>query len=59
MELGEKRNNTHIKTVMKDYFQFYQQYYKQTEGLPMDDPASVILAESYIEYKEHIEFNST
>jgi hypothetical protein len=43
-----------LKTVMEqNYLQFYQQYYKQTEGLAMGAPTLAILAEVYIQYMEH------
>jgi hypothetical protein len=37
----------------QNYFQFNQQYYKQTEGLAICAPTSAILAEVYNEYMEH------
>jgi hypothetical protein len=37
----------------QNYFQFNQQYYKQTEGLAMGAPTSAILAETYIQHMEH------
>jgi hypothetical protein len=37
----------------QNYFQFNQQYYKQTEGLAMGAPTPAILAEIYIQYMEH------
>jgi hypothetical protein len=36
----------------QNYFQFDQQYYKQTDGLPMGAPTS-LLAEIYIQPMEH------
>jgi hypothetical protein len=40
-----------LKTVTEQkYFQFDQQYYKQSEGLAMGAPASALLAETYIQY---------
>jgi hypothetical protein len=37
----------------QNYFQFDQQYYKQTEGLVMGAPTSAILAETFIQHMEH------
>jgi hypothetical protein len=37
----------------KNYFQFDQQYYKQTEGLAMGAPTPAILPGKYILYMEH------
>jgi hypothetical protein len=37
----------------QNYFQFNEEYYKQTEGLAMGAPTSAILAEVYIQYIEH------
>jgi hypothetical protein len=43
-----------LESLMEqNYFQFNQQYYKQTEGLAMGAPTSAILAEVYIQYIEH------
>jgi hypothetical protein len=43
-----------IKTVIEqNYFQFDQQYYKQTVRLAMGAPTSAILAETYIQHIEH------
>jgi hypothetical protein len=43
-----------LKIIMEqNYFQFNQQYYKQTEGLAMGAPTSAILAETYIQHMEH------
>jgi hypothetical protein len=35
------------------YFQFDQQYYKQTEGLAMGAKTSAILAETFIQHMKH------
>jgi hypothetical protein len=45
----------HILQIVKEqnYFQFDQQYYKQTDGLAMGAPTSSILAETYIQHMEH------
>jgi hypothetical protein len=49
-----KRNNKHIKAVVEqNYFQFDQQYYKQTEGLSVGAPTYAILAEVYIQHMGH------
>jgi hypothetical protein len=37
----------------QNYFQFYQQYYKQTERLAMGAPTWAILAETFIQHMEH------
>jgi hypothetical protein len=37
----------------QNYFQFDQQYYKQTEGLAMGAPTSAISAETYIKHMQH------
>jgi hypothetical protein len=37
----------------QNYFQFYQKYYKQTEGLAMGAPTSEVLAEIFIQHMEH------
>jgi hypothetical protein len=37
----------------RNYFQFDQQYYKQTEGLARGVPTSAVLAEIHIQYVEH------
>jgi hypothetical protein len=37
----------------KNYFQFDQKYYKQTDGLAMGTPTSAILAETFIQHMEH------
>jgi hypothetical protein len=43
-----------LKSMMDQYyFQFNQQYYKQTVGLAMGAPTSAILAEVYIQYIDH------
>jgi hypothetical protein len=43
-----------LKSVMEqNYFQFNQQYCKQTEGLAMGVPTSAILDEVYIQHMEH------
>jgi hypothetical protein len=36
----------------QNYFQFDQQYYKQTDGLFMSASASAILAETYVHYMD-------
>jgi hypothetical protein len=43
----QSNENFHItQTIMEqNYFQFNQQYYKQTNGVPMGAPTSAILAE--------------
>jgi hypothetical protein len=42
-----------LQTVIEqNYFQFDQQYYKQTDGLAMGVPTSSILAETYIQQME-------
>jgi hypothetical protein len=55
---NSQKEITHIlKTVIEqNYFQFNQQYYKQTEGLVMGIPTSAILEETYI---QHIEYEYT
>jgi hypothetical protein len=46
---NQKETINILKTVMEqNYFQFNQQYYKQTEGLAMGVPTSTILAKVYI-----------
>jgi hypothetical protein len=43
-----------LKSVMEqNYFQFNEQYYRQTEGLAVGATTSAILAEVYIQYMEH------
>jgi hypothetical protein len=43
-----------LKTVIEqNYFQFNQEYYKQTDGLAMGAPTSSLLAETYIQHMEH------
>jgi hypothetical protein len=43
-----------LRTILEqNYFEFNQQYYKQTEGLAMAAPTSTILAETYIQHMEH------
>jgi hypothetical protein len=37
----------------QNYFQFNQQYYKQTDGLAMGVPTSAILSETYLQHMEH------
>jgi hypothetical protein len=37
----------------QNYFQLDQKYYKRTEGLAMGAPTSAILAETFIQHKEH------
>jgi hypothetical protein len=46
---------THIlKTVIEqNYFQFDQEYYKETHGLAMGAPTSSVLAETVIQHIEH------
>jgi hypothetical protein len=47
-ESSQKERIHILKTVTeRNYFQFDQQYYKQTEGLAMGAPTSAILAELY------------
>jgi hypothetical protein len=55
IDVSKQKEIIHIlKTVTEqNYFQFDQQYYKQTEGLAMGAPTSAILAETYIQYMEH------
>jgi hypothetical protein len=44
-----------LKTILEqNYFQFDQQYYKQTEGLAMDTPTSAVLAETFITWNINI-----
>jgi hypothetical protein len=38
--------------MVQNYFQFDQQYYKQTKGLAMGAPTSAILAEKFIQHME-------
>jgi hypothetical protein len=43
-----------LETILEhNYFQFDQEYYKQTDGLAMGAPTSSILAETYIQHLEH------
>jgi hypothetical protein len=43
-----------LRTVVEqNYFQFDQEYYKQTDGLAMGALTSSILAETCIQYMEH------
>jgi hypothetical protein len=43
-----------LRTAMEqNYFQFDEQYYKQTEGLAMGTPISALMVEAYIQYVEH------
>jgi hypothetical protein len=43
-----------LRTILEqNYFEFNQQYYKQTEGLAMGAPTSAILAEMYMQHMEH------
>jgi hypothetical protein len=43
-----------LKTVTgQNYFQFDQQYYKETEELAMGASTSAILAETYIQHMEY------
>jgi hypothetical protein len=43
-----------LQTILEqNYFQFNQQYYKQTNGLAMGTPTFGILAETYLEHMEH------
>jgi hypothetical protein len=37
----------------QNYFQFDQEYYKQTDELAMGAPTSAVLAEIYIQHMEH------
>jgi hypothetical protein len=37
----------------ENYFQFDQQYYKETDGLAIGAPTSSVLAETYIQHMEH------
>jgi hypothetical protein len=39
--------------IEQNYFQFNQEYYKQTDGLAMGAPTSSILVEIYMQYMEH------
>jgi hypothetical protein len=39
----------------QNYFQFNQQYYKQTSGVAMGAPTSAILAETYLQHMEHMQ----
>jgi hypothetical protein len=49
----ERIHTRTLKTMTEqNYFQFDQQYYKQTEGLAMGAPTSAILAEMY-KHMEH------
>jgi hypothetical protein len=43
-----------LQTVMEqNYFEFDQQYYKQTDGLALGAPTSPVLAKTYVQYMEH------
>jgi hypothetical protein len=43
-----------LQIVMEqNYFQFDQQYYKQTDRLAMGAPTSSIMAETYIQHMEY------
>jgi hypothetical protein len=41
-------------TFGQNYLQFNSQFFKQNEGQAMGAPMSVILAETFIQYLEHI-----
>jgi hypothetical protein len=43
--------------IEQNYFQFNQEYYKQTNGLAMGAPTSSILAETYIQHMEHTQIH--
>jgi hypothetical protein len=55
IEASARKEIIHIMRIImrQNYFQFDQQYYGQTEGLAMAAPISAILAEIFIQYKEH------
>jgi hypothetical protein len=36
----------------QNFFQLYQQYFKQTDELAMDAPTSSVLAETYVQHME-------
>jgi hypothetical protein len=43
-----------LRTIMEqNYFQFDQTHYKQTVGLAMGAPTPEILAEAYLQHREH------
>jgi hypothetical protein len=44
-----------ISTILdQNYFKFNNQFFQQTEGLPMGAPTSSILSEVFLQYIEHI-----
>jgi hypothetical protein len=49
-----KRNNKYVENNNgKNYFQFEQKHYKQTEGLATAVATSAIVAEAYLQHMEH------
>jgi hypothetical protein len=47
-----------LQTVIEqNYFQFDQQYYKQTDGLTMGAPTSSVLAETYVLQWNYFQFD--
>jgi hypothetical protein len=55
IDKNNQKETLHIlQTVMEqNYFWFDQDYYKQTNGLPMGAPTSSIIVETYIQHMEH------
>jgi hypothetical protein len=55
IEKNIQKEITHtVKTVIEqNYFQFEQEYYKQTDGLATGAPTSSVLAETYVQHMEH------
>ena len=42
--------------IQQNYFHFYRKCHTQEDGLPMEEPASSILSEFYIQCMEHALF---